>query len=1631
MRPTRHFFDRKSDFLAWIIGPLLALFMGLAASPALPEPNEAADLSQLALRFEEPLVSEGPTAADEDHDLTLAITAYRAQAAADDLRPLQEFLSGHPQSGWRLALLTNIGLLDYHYGYFARALDAFEQAWAEGRSVTEPHAKALADRAAGELVRMHARLGHVERLAALLDDDRLQTLTGAATELRDGAREGLWLMRNQPAVAFLCGPKALENLLLASRAPKAAINLVDRYQTEGRGATLAEVGRLAERAGVSYRLIHRDADSAVPVPSVVHWKVNFAAIVAERGGRFQIDDPTFGRTLWVTRSALDAEASGYFLVLGPAAADPGWRAVGSEEAEQIRGMGTTSTNDPSQTMPADPDACGSCSSSQGMAQYNFKEMLVSLNITDMPVGYAPPKGPAVFAKLVYNQREASQPATFSFFNVSPKWTLNWLSYIEDDPTNPGGNVTRVVAGGGYVNYTGYSSTTGTFTPEVQDASVLTLASNQASYTRSLKDGSIEVYSLSNGATSFPRLIFLTAIIDPAGNALTFHYDSQLRLTSVVDATGRATSLSYGLSSNPLLVTAITDPFGRSAQLTYDGSGRLSQITDVLGLTSTFTYDSSSLVNSLTTPYGKTSFAYGMGSDGNSRFARATDPLGHTERLEFVQGAPDVASSDSATPQGMPVPLFNEYLSSRDTFYWDKHAYAVAYGDYTKPRQRHWAHLNTDTSVTSGTLESVKYPLENRIWYTYPGQQNNSLGAGESGSLNEPTGVGRVLDNGATQLTLYQYNGFGNVTNRVDPVGRQTALTYAANQIDVLSVKQQTASGFVTIASYSYNAQHRPLTYTDAAGETTQYRYNAAGQLTQMIDALGRVTAYYYDSFGYLTAIVNANGKLALTLTYDAYGRVATSTDSEGWTVAFDYDALDRVTKKTFPDGTSRTFAYNKLDLASVTDRQGRTTVYTHDAVRQLVAITDPLGNITRFVRYENGVLKALVDPLGHVMTWTIDVENRLLSKQYPDGRLTGYGYEAATGRLLFVADQLNQIKQFAYTPDDRLAGITYLNAVHATPNIAFAYDPYFPLRTAMTDGTGTTSYLYHTVGTPGALKLALESPPFANTATTYTYDALGRVSKMSVGGNVETFAYDALGRLVTHADDLGTFNRTYLGETGQLVSQGNGVVGTAWSYANNQNDRRLVGVANGGGTTYGFTTTPEDDITGMTDSYNSLSWTYGYDNDDRLKSAASSASSYSYGYDRADNLALIHRPSGTTTVASTVANEIASAGGVTFSYDVNGNLLRDYARTYVWDADNRLITIGYLARPGVYTTFRYDGLGRRVAVDLTSSSTKTETRYLWCGQRMCQARTSSNTVIKRYFREGEETTAAKLYYGVDQLGSVHDVLVAGTGALATHFDYEPYGAPTATGQAVTTDFRYAGLFYEPTSGLYLSNYRAYDPQVGRWVTRDPIGGRGGVNLYRYGRGNPTGFIDPFGLSCDLTDEILAAIEENPWLIPIILATEIAGGGPENPLADAAVIAEIEAVEAGAVAVESVEAAEAGSAAAESVEAAEATSTVELDTAESWGNPETLEDHFGRHGADFEATSQADYAEQASEFLQRSQAEGLPTKIDASGTIRTYDSASNTFGSYNPDGTTKTFFKPGNPNYWGRQPGVSPTYLGGN
>ena len=407
-----------------------------------------------------------------------------------------------------------------------------------------------------------------------------------------------------------------------------------------------------------------------------------------------------------------------------------------------------------------------------------------------------------------------------------------------------------------------------------------------------------------------------------------------------------------------------------------------------------------------------------------------------------------------------------------------------------------------------------------------------------GSTNKPAHVGRVLDDGSTQLYTYEYNGFGNVTKMIDPVGRTFSYTYAENGIDLLESRQIRAGQNELLSQMTYNNRHLPLTSTDAAGQTTTYTYNDCGQVLTKTNAKNETTTSKYLN-DRLTSIDGPLPGSSIAFTYDAVSRVRTKTDESGYTLTFDYDALDRLTKITFPDGTFDQFTYTRLDHTLIRDRAGRQTTFEYNSIRQMKKRTDPLNRTALFQWCKCGALRSLTDPLGRTTSWEHDIQGRVVTKKYADGSRVTYLYQDTMSRLGQRIDEQLQVTQYNYDRDDTVSQLSYANAAVATPPVAFAYDANYRRLRSMTDGTGTTLYRYIPI-TPapslGAGLLASVEGTLPNGAITFEYDELGRRVSTTINGVASSVTYDAAGRIIANANALGVFNHTYDGNFFRLAS---------------------------------------------------------------------------------------------------------------------------------------------------------------------------------------------------------------------------------------------------------------------------------------------------------------------------------------------------------------------------------------------------------------------------------------------------------------------------------------------------------------
>ncbi len=221
-------------------------------------------------------------------------------------------------------------------------------------------------------------------------------------------------------------------------------------------------------------------------------------------------------------------------------------------------------------------------------------------------------------------------------------------------------------------------------------------------------------------------------------------------------------------------------------------------------------------------------------------------------------------------------------------------------------------------------------------------------------------------------------------------------------------------------------------------------------------------------------------------------------------------------------------------------------------------------------------------------------------------------------------------------------------------------------------------------------------------------------------------------------------------------------------------------------------------------------------------------------------------------------NRLSFQGDRHFTYDKRGNLIQEkrgrggkLITRYQYNLNNQLTKI---EKHGQTTEYTYDPLGRRIKKQDKFGTT----RYLWSGDQLIQEQ--RNEIKKTYIYEPESFKPLAMvqdgevyHYHLDHLGTPQE-LSNSKGNIVWKARYTTYGnVAYKEVDEIENNIRFQGQYFDEESGLHYNRHRYYDPGVGQFTTQDPIGLLGGVNNYQYAP-NPTGWIDPFGLSC----------KENSW-----------------------------------------------------------------------------------------------------------------------------------------------------------------------
>lgn len=676
------------------------------------------------------------------------------------------------------------------------------------------------------------------------------------------------------------------------------------------------------------------------------------------------------------------------------------------------------------------------------------------------------------------------------------------------------------------------------------------------------------------------------------------------------------------------------------------------------------------------------------------------------------------------------------------------------------------------------------------------------------SLNaDGTTQSSAPDGTSLSLTRGPDPGFGMQSGQLSSA---TLTTPLGIQMDVKHDRE------VTFANrrdpFSLVSRRDTTTLNSRAWVTT---YTAATRTAITRSPMGRETSTTFDANGRVLKMT-APGFAATEFTYDSRGRLET-VKSGTRTVGYGYNSRDELTavKNAVLGETSMTY-----------DDAGRLTVVMMPGERSMGLTYDAMGNVTSvhppsrpahaftytpvnlvetaiapdgdtMLKYDSDRrIEQLTYPGGAVVTLTYDSAGRFETLQVPEGEYR-QTYSLATGHVAGASapggELLTYVTDGALMKEVRWSGTV-------TGSVAYAYDPHF--RLASENGA---NYAYDDDSLPtraGFLSLARDA-------------ATGVLTGSSLGIVVEIYSYNEHGEVATRRAAAGPtvlFEVAYTrDDAGRIRSLTEAIEGASV-------------MREFGYDAVGRLETVTRDGVRVAE--------YQYDGAGNRQQHTYTGGSDDATYDVSDRV--VRYGDATFTYAPTGALATKTVGGVTteFTYDLAANLRKvaapNHTIEYVIDAQNRrvgkkvngVLSQGWLYADETRIVAELDGTGSVVATFVYGTRPN----------------------VPEYMVRGGIT------YRIisDHLGSPRLIVNAADGSVFQRMEFDEFGRTIADSNPGFQPFGFAGGLYDRDTGLVRFGARDYEPQTGRWTSKDPSGFAGGPNLYAYAYSDPVNFVDPAG-----------------------------------------------------------------------------------------------------------------------------------------------------------------------------------------
>lgn len=978
--------------------------------------------------------------------------------------------------------------------------------------------------------------------------------------------------------------------------------------------------------------------------------------------------------------------------------------------------------------------------------------------------------------------------------------------------------------------------------------------------------------------------------DEDGIVTTYSYNTARQLVETIRSateTTPETIVSYTRDAFGRILQTRRDvgPMTTTESKAYDLLGQLAQETDVLGRTNTYAYSADGLTETVTTPTGATLVTI-RHADGTVLKQSGTGQRHLLYRTEYsTEGI--ARSTLIPVAKGEPVVMEQTVTDGRDNvvrisrananggLIHDRRIFDLnnrllqqqmdgmapvlydydSFGNIVKTTLK----LAEDPTPANSLVTEYAYACQQRedgVYRVTTATHYNSQGTtyaestAELASFLSASLAGKRIDTDPRGNETLQWTEYTAPAKRTEKTQTPASSVIAETVvIDGYPVSRKDHAGTVTTSSRIYTASGSSETYTDVRGNSTVVVFDLAGRETVRTDAVGNTTTIQYDpSTASPSCITDALGNTAC-YAYDVRGRKTAEYGTALQPSVFAYDDADRLVSLTtfrIPGETIITDPRERTD--------GDVTVWSYDDA--------------------SGLMTAKTYADGHGDSYSYDNWNRLAAKQ--QARTVGqeaipltttYGYDLQTGNLVSI------------THND------------ATPSIGCAYN-HLNMITQVTDGSGTRILAYNqyneaeSENTTGLVASALHnrrdnlgrasgySLNYGESIvqqTTWGYDGYGRLSSVSLN-NVSSpfvYGYNAGHGLLETLDYPNTLRRWYTREEKRdlltridYLRPGSANYPAKTDYAYDALGRPTE--------KKDYFNTPAPDLT-HSYSYNGRS--------ELIADAMSRGGTYSYAYDNIGNrMTSQEGAAGLSTIYT--ANRLNQYTDITQgeetpfvpTYDADGNQTKLQTSTGEWEVVYNALNQAVVFTQGSQRVeCRYDYLNRRVEKAVyEGEALMSKKRFIYHGYLQIaelDATNGTETVVpilrKTYLWDPMEPVATRILVmtifnetGVydEDLYYTHDLLKNTTALFGIQagrralYEYGAYGnvLKMEGNAAQGNPFRFSSEYTDDELGLMSYNYRYYNPNDGRWVSRDPMMEGPQENLYGYVDNLTSAFIDVRG-----------------------------------------------------------------------------------------------------------------------------------------------------------------------------------------